>query len=728
MMPRWPSCPQGGYYSHSPKAPGIASVNSETAQDTSVRSDDSIDPAFDWLKIARLVLTSRAIDRIEETELVPQKKVLYQFSARGHDLAEILLASLLNHPHDASSGYYRSRPSLLAIGLSIEEAFAGPLARAGGFSDGRDIGVVFNRPSTGGATVLPMCGGVGAQYTPVAGWAQAIRYYAEELGDDSYRGAIAAALGGDASVATNGFWSALTIATTLKLPMLFYIEDNGYGISTLSTLQTPGANIADNLKSFSHLKVLDGDGTEPAEAAGLIRQTVEHVRSGTGPALLRLSVPRLGGHSAQDTQKYKSAETLAAEESRDPLPKLRDYLAPALIDADAWEKLEQEVEREVTEGLAAALARAQPDTAGIERYAFCETRPDSQPEIQQQGGLAVGGHVFPESSEQVEPEPARINMLTAIRRTLEYELATNPKVTVFGEDVGPKGGVHAATRGLQERFGINRVFDTSLSEEGIIGRAVGMAVAGLMPVPEIQFRKYADPATEQLNDCGTMRWRTNNRFAAPMVVRIPGGFFKYGDPWHSQTNEVQWAHGIGWQVAVPSNAEDATGLLRTALRSNNPTIFFEHRSMLDDAWARRPYPGDKYVLPFGKAKITKSGTDLTVVTWGAMVLRCEMAADQVAGSVEVIDLLTMMPWDKKAILDSVAKTRRCLVVHEDNMTAGFGAEIVATVASESFFDLDAPVERVAMPDIPSPHNPLLMNAVVPDVHGIAEKMTALLEC
>ncbi len=728
MVPCWSSGPRGRYYSHFPKASGIAFVSSDSAQEASVRSDESIDPAFDWLRIARLVLTSRAIDRIEESELVPQKKVLYQFSARGHDLAQILLGSLLNHPHDATSGYYRSRPSLLAIGLSIEEAFAGPLARSGGFSDGRDIGVVFNRPTAGGATVLPMCGGVGAQYTPVAGWAQAIRYHVEELGDESYQGAIGAALGGDASVATNGFWSALTIATTLKLPMLFYIEDNDYGISTPSTLQTPGANIADNLKSFNDLSVLDGDGTEPAEAARLIRQAVDHVRAGAGPALLRLSVPRLEGHSAQDTQKYKSAETIAEEEARDPLPKLCDYLVPASIDANAWEKLTQEVEQEVADGLAAALERAQPDAAGIERHVFCETRPDGKPEIQQQGGLAVSGHVFPESSEQAEPEPTRINMLTAIRRTLEYELAANPKMAVFGEDVGPKGGVHAATLGLQEKFGSNRVFDTSLSEEGIIGRAVGMAVAGLMPVPEIQFRKYADPATEQLNDCGTMRWRTNNRFAAPIVVRMPGGFFKCGDPWHSQTNEVQWAHGIGWQVAVPSNAEDATGLLRAALRSNNPTIFFEHRSMLDDAWARRPYPGNKYVLPFGKAKVTRPGTDLTVVTWGAMVPRCETAADQVDGSVEVIDLRTMMPWDKQAVLDSVAKTRRCLVVHEDNMTAGFGAEIVAALASEAFFDLDAPIERLTMPDIPSPHNPQLMNAVVPDVAGIALKMTALLEC
>ena len=316
-------------------------------------------------------------------------------------------------------------------------------------------------------------------------------------------------------------------------------------------------------------------------------------------------------------------------------------------------------------------------------------------------------------------------MLTAIRRTLEHELETNARVVVFGEDVGRKGGVHAATLGLQEKFGEQRVFDTSLSEEGIIGRAVGMALAGLMPVPEIQFRKYADPAVEQLNDCGTMRWRTANRFAAPMVVRMPGGFFKCGDPWHSQTNEVQFVHAIGWRVAMPSNAEDAVGLLRTALRGNDPVVFFEHRAMLDAAWARRPYPGDDFVVPFGKAKVLRTGSELTVIAWGAMVERCEEAARESAVDVELLDLRTLMPWDRDAVLASVRKTRRCLIVHEDNLTAGFGAEIAAVLARDAFFDLDAPIERLTMPDVPSPHSPLLLDAVVPGVAGIARAIRAV---
>jgi 2-oxoisovalerate dehydrogenase E1 component len=375
--------------------------------------------------------------------------------------------------------------------------------------------------------------------------------------------------------------------------------------------------------------------------------------------------------------------------------------------------------------IAGALARPLPDPQGVTRYVFSEVRADGSPEIQEQGGLAPEGQVFPPSTATPHPEGTRINMLTAIRRTLDAELASNPRMVVFGEDVGPKGGVHGATLGLQDKYGIERVFDTSLSEEGIIGRAVGMSIAGLLPVAEIQFRKYADPAAEQLNDCGTMRWRTMNRFAAPIVVRMPGGFFKCGDPWHSQTNEVAWVHGIGWHVAVPSNAEDAVGLLRASMRGNDPVIFFEHRAMLDGAWARRPYPGDDYVLPFGKARTVRAGSELTIVTWGAMVERCEQAAAASNVDVEILDLRTLSPWDKTAVLASVEKTRRCLIVHEDNVTAGFGAEIAAVLAKEAFFNLDAPIERLTMPDIPSPHSPVLLDAAVPTPERIAKTIQQL---
>ncbi len=684
---------------------------------------------LDWPRIAYLTQLSRAIDDLEETELLKNREVLYQFSARGHDMAQIILASLLDHPGDAASGYYRSRPFLLALDLDLEDAMAGPMMRAGGLSDGRDIGVVFNLPQKNNKPCfLPMSGGVGAQYTPISGWAESIVYKTNELKDSASEGAIGVALGGDASTSTSGFWAALNNATTRKLPMLFYIEDNGYGISVPTEVQTPGGNIAENLSAFNNLYILDGDGSDPHQTATYLARAIQHIREGHGPALVRLRVPRLSGHSGQDTQKYKSELQIADEKSRDPLPRLQEYvIAEHLMTAEDWAATAQRAKQDVRTAVENVRKRPQPDPQGIERFVFSETGADGKPELQQQGGLWRDGHQFPPGTNLVHTENERINMLTAIRRTLDTELASNPKLVVFGEDVGPKGGVHAATLGLQETHGKGRVFDTSLSEEGIIGRAVGMAAAGLMPIPEIQFRKYADPAEEQLNDTGTMRWRTANRFAAPMVVRIPGGFFKVGDPWHSQANEVKWLHSIGWQLAMPSNAQDAAGLLRTAMRDNNPTIFFEHRAMLDDAWARRPWPGDDYVIPFGKATTVREGEKLTVVTWGAMVPRCEKAADALGGNIEVIDLRTLSPWDKDTVVASVSRTHRCLVVHEDNITAGFGAEIVSYLTENIFFDLDAPPRRLAMPDVPSPHNPQLMDAVVPNHERIMAAMKDMLE-
>jgi len=700
-------------------------MNHSPAMKSSSEEFAVVNPNFDWAKVAYYVHLSRAMDNREETELVPSKEVLYQFSARGHDVAQIMLGSQLNDQHDAACGYYRSRPLLLTLGVPLDDAMSGPLAKSGGYSDGRDIGVVFNFPNIDGPSALPMCGGVGAQYTPSAGWAQAIEYYSQTLKDNSYDKSIAVVLGGDASVATNGFWAALTMATTLKLPILFYIEDNGYGISVRSDIQTPGCNIADNLASFKGLTIHDGDGTDPQEASELIHQSVSSVRERKGPVLLRLRVPRLSGHSAQDTQTYKTEEEIAEERSRDPLPKLKEYLVPSHMSESEWGGIEEKAQEDMEEALAAGRARPVADPIGVEKFAFSEVDESGSIIAQTMGGLAPSGHLFPKGSDTPKGEGKRINMVTAIRMTLDHELETNPKVVVFGEDVGPKGGVHAVTMGLQDKHGADRVFDTSLSEEGIIGRANGMAMAGLVPVPEIQFRKYADPALEQLNDCGTMRWRTNNRFAAPITVRIPGGFFKCGDPWHSQTNEVQFAHAVGWRVAVPSNAQDAVGLLRSSLRGNDPVFFFEHRSMLDHSWARRPYPGDDYVLEFGKAKTTLSGDDLTIVTWGAMVERCELAANASGLSAEVIDLRTLIPWDKEAVIESVNRTHRCLVVHEDNSTAGFGAEILSVVGEHCFMSLDAPLSRLTMPDIPSPHNPVLLNAVVPSVSDIQSKITEL---
>jgi len=696
-------------------------------------SQPAVDPRFDWRRIAYNLLASRAMDDLEESTnrnkaSVPREHlILYQFSSRGHDLAQTILGTLLDHPHDAAGAYYRCRPLLVTMGLSLEDALGSPLGRAGGFSDGRDIGVVGNLPNAEGPCALPMAGDVGSQYTPTAGWAQSIVYRRDTLRDRSYDGAIAVVLGGEASAATNGFWSALTIATTLKLPMLFYIDDNGLGISVKSELQTPGANIAKNLSSFTNLFVRDGDGCEPGEAAALLAECVEHVRSGEGPALIRLTVPRLSSHSGPDNQKgYRTEEEIAADNARDPLPRLRRYLVPAFMSEDAWAELESTVTRDVERAADAARARPAPNPADVKRFIYAETPRETDPVAQ--GGLSEAERASLGGTDEPQTEGDFIRLAEGVRRTLARELEVNPKVLVFGEDVGKKGGVHLVTEGLQKRFGAERVFDTSLSEEGIIGRAVGMALAGLMPVAEIQFRKYADPAQEQLNNCGTLRCRTANQFAAPIVVRMPGGFGKdVGDPWHSVTGEVLWAHAVGWQVAIPSNASDAVGLLRAAMRSANPTIFFEHRSLLMTSEGSARYPGDEYVLPFGKARTVVEGDRITVVSWGAMVHRCRDAANRFDGDVHLIDLRTIAPWDKEAVLESVRRTGRCLIVHEDTSTAGFGAEISAVLAREAFWFLDAPIERLAVDDVPMPYHPALLDAVLPDAERVAERIESLLK-
>ncbi|MGJ0492969.1 alpha-ketoacid dehydrogenase subunit alpha/beta [Methylobacter sp.] len=680
---------------------------------------EEVDPSYDWNRVVYLMHCSRAIDQIEVNKLYPEKAIQTQFSAKGHELTQILLAMQLGLPGDAATVYYRSRPFLLASGLSLEDAFAATLTRSGGVNDGRDVGVVFNFPNRKGLSVLPGQGGVGAQYTPAVGWAQSLVFYRNHLKHSDYKKSIAVALGGDASTATNGFWSALNIATTQRLPFLFFIEDNGYGISVSSDMQTPNGNIAENLSAFGNLRVVEVDIARPNLAAAAIRKMVSLVREGHGPGLIRLKVPRLCGHSIQDSQAYKNAEQMVSEHLEDPLHKLKDYLTPRCLSPEQWDRLAVAAQADVSEALERALERPQPNLDDVQKYLYYEGFNDNDDQ-------SYSAPTLLRPTETVEA-PKRINMVTGIRMTLAHELSVNPRMVVFGEDVGAKGGVHTATLGLQDKFGAHRVFDTSLSEEGIIGRAVGMAYAGLKPVAEIQFRKYAEPAMEQLHDCGTVRWRTANRFSAPIVVRIPVGYGKSADLWHAESKEATWIRAVGWRVAFPSNAEDAVGLLRTALRSKDPVIFCEHRAMLDAAWARRNYPGDDHLTPFGKARLLAQGQEMTIITWGAMVERCSQAVAAFGEDVDLLDLRTLAPWDKNAVFESVRKTGRCLIVHEDNLTCGFGAEISAVVTEHLFSALRAPVMRVAFPDLPCPHNKALFQSLIPNQGTILEKMMALKE-
>ncbi len=434
------------------------------------------------------------------------------------------------------------------------------------------------------------------------------------------------------------------------------------------------------------------------------------------PCLLRNQVVRLSGHTFIDDQAYKSPEQKQAEIERDPLKNLKEFLLNGILDEARWQALVAEVQDELHTALQTALATPEPEPDQVVGHLFFEGNAPLQ------GGLRPDGNMPQLGSDIPNPSGPRINFLDAVKLTLETELAANPRLLVFGEDVGVKGGVHGATQDMQKHFGPLRVFDTSLNEDGIVGRAAGMALAGLLPVPEIQFRKYADPAHEQISDLGTLRWRTANRFAAPLVLRIPVGFGKKtGDPWHSVTAEAVFAHLPGWRIAFPSNAQDAVGLLRSALRGDDPTFFFEHRALLDTPEGRRPYPGDEYCLPFGRAARLTQGDSLTVVTWGAMTARCLAAAQPFTGRVEIIDLRTIIPWDQEMVLESVRRNGKLLLVHEDTITGGFGAEIIAVVVSQAFSYLDAPPERMAMPDIPMPYNLNLMNRVLPNSEKIQDK-------
>ena len=475
-------------------------------------------------------------------------------------------------------------------------------------------------------------------------------------------------------------------------PLLFFIEDNQYGLSVPSLCQTPGGNIAANLSAYENLKSMDADGTDPLAAWKAIEYAVDFIRSEGGPCLLRMRVPRILGHTFVDTQTYKSDEQRLDEVGRDPIPRLKAFLIEqGFLDQAGWQELEKGVDQELQHALEIAAETPEPSSDTVLDHIYYSGITQSQ------GGLRPINAFLPLGAPTPQPQGARINMIDAIRRTLEVEMEKNPRILVFGEDVGVKGGVHAATLGMQTRFGVDRVFDTSLNEDGIIGRSTGMALAGLLPVPEIQFRKYADPAHEQLNDLGTLRWRTANHFAAPLVVRIPVGFAKKtGDPWHSVSAEAIYAHFTGWRIAYPSNAEDAVGLLRSALRGDDPTFFFEHRALYDSSEARRPYPGDGYCLPFGTAARLAHGTELSVISWGAMVQRCLEAAEGILDRITILDLRTILPWDKNAVLESVHQTGKVLLVHEDTLTNGFAAEMILRLTSK-------PLQPLTHPCCESPH-------------------------
>jgi 2-oxoisovalerate dehydrogenase E1 component len=684
--------------------------------------DDALSPSTEWwLALLERALISRAMDDLEVTKEYrpnPDKphegKLKFQFGAKGHEIPQLIAAALLNHPHDGATVYYRSRPLMLGVGLTPFEAFASNMHKLEGVSGGRDIGVVFNHKQPGGVTVLPASGDVGAQFTPAVGWAQAVQYRATELGQEEYAGAIALAHAGDGATSTNGFWSAINIAAPRHLPYVMLIEDNRYALSVPWRYQSGSPSIVENLRNFQDLNIQSVEGSDILALYQALYSAITGARGGGGAQMVHVKVPRLTGHNWQDPAAYKSADEKEEDSRRDPLTRLITYL---------------QEEHGVSAVQVDTLREQATDFAGEQAEAAWERGSDPQ-------GDDATTHLFSSSKFNVQSsnpaitEGPRLTMQQAIKQALEDEMAHDPTILVFGEDVGAFGGVHRVTDGLQARFGEARCFDTSLNEEGIIGRSIGMALNGLRPVPEIQFRKYADPAHEQITDAGSVRWRTHGRFGGPIVLRIPVGYqLMGGDPWHAVCGEAVFAHLPGWQIAYPSNAADTVGLLRTALRGDDPVVFLEHRLLYRYREANRPYPGADYMVPFGKAAQVREGDDALIVTWGDTVYRSIEAANAVAQSTgaqtRILDLRTVVPWDKDTVMQTVKDIGRVLVVHEDTMTCGFGAEIAAQIADEAFVYLDAPVKRVACADVPSPTHHNLFDAVMPTARKIQASLEEL---
>jgi 2-oxoisovalerate dehydrogenase E1 component len=521
---------------------------------------------------------------------------------------------------------------------------------------------------------------------------------------------------GEGTSSEGEFWESLNSACTLALPIVYLVEDNGYAISVPVEVQTPGGDLSKIVAGFPGLFVQSIDGTDFVASHTAMTAAVEHARRRKGPALVHAKVIRPYSHSLSDDEKlYKTADERAAEAKRDPISRFAAYLAGEGIAAEAeLQRIVREVEDEVNKAAETAVkaARPAPETATLYVYS-----PDVDP---------TSAAFAAEPSAEGKPD----TMVAAINRTLKDEMRREPRIVVFGEDVADctresalesvsgKGGVFKVTHGLQRAFGGTRVFNSPLAEANIIGRAVGMATRGIKPVVEIQFFDYIWPAMMQLRDeMSMLRYRSNNEFSCPMVIRVAtGGYLRGGAPYHSQSGESIFAHCPGIRIVFPSNAQDAAGLLRTAIRCDDPVLFLEHKHLYRQTYNKGVYPGADYTIPFAKAAVKRDGTDVTVITWGALVQRSLLAAQQAEKdgiSVRVVDLRTIMPFDWDTIADSVRKTSRVVIAHEDQLTCGFGAELAARIAGELFDQLDAPVRRVAALDAPVAYCPDLEEVILP---------------
>jgi 2-oxoisovalerate dehydrogenase E1 component len=723
-------------------------------------------PADELVADFRLACISRAIDDREIT-LQKQSRAFFQISGAGHEALLLGLARSLRPAYDWFFPYYRDMALMLALGVTPLEIL---LQAVGSVEDPASGGR--QMPSHWGyrrLNVLTQSSSTGSQCLPAVGCAEAARYISRRphlQGCSAYGDELTYVSLGDGATSQGEFWESLNTACTLHLPVLFVVADNGYAISVPTSDQSP-APVSELARGFRGLAVHRVDGRDYFQSRAVGKEAVARVRAGEGPGLIHATVTRPYSHSSADTQsKYRTPEDLADEAEQDPILVLERQLVTAgVMSLEEAARVREEAKAVVAEAAAQALAAARPDSARVTDhvYALPEVGPEKMPdeaEPPERAPADADGERVSDEAEPPERAPGEAgrekvrgrgeqakprNELAlggAIRQTLQEVMAADERVRVFGEDVADgreavlnrvegKGGVFGTTFGLQREFGVARCYNTPLAEANIVGRAVGQALRGLRPSPEIQFFDFIWPAMHQIKtEAATIRWRSNGAFSCPMVIRVAiGGYLGGGGAiWHSQSGESIFAHIPGLLVAFPSRARDAAGLLRTAFRCEDPVLYLEHKHLLRQSYTKDPFPPEGYLVPFGRAATVVPGSDLTVVTWGATVEKSRQAALRLADEghrIEVLDLRTLAPWDKEGVAESVRRTGRALVVHEDVLTCGFGAEVAAWIGEECFEHLDAPVRRVAALDTHVAYEPTLERAILPQIDDILQAARAL---
>ena len=690
-----------------------------------MRMSDSTDvPGSELLEDFRLALISRFLDD-REISLQKQSRVFFQISGAGHEALALGLARYLRPAYDWFFPYYRDRALVLALGVSPYEMLLQAVGSAEDpASGGRQMPCHWGNKAL---NIVTQSSATASQCLPAVGCAEAGRYITrlpglpgcEAQGDEVTYVSL-----GEGATSEGEFWESLSSACTLHLPVLFVVADNGYAISVPSSDQAP-APISELVVGFRGLNVRTVDGTDYLEVRRVAQEVVEQVRAGVGPALLHASVTRPYSHSSADTQsKYRSAEELATEAERDPLIRMRDaILRRGETDESQLEAMRTEARDLVADAARRALAAERPDPGTVRTHvvAVCEVESTEEPESR--------------------PGQETVALGEAIRLTLREAMAADERIRVFGEDVADareqilarvegKGGVFGTTFGLQREFGLARCYNTPLAEADIVGRAVGQAIRGLRPVAEVQFFDYIWTAMQQIKtEAATIRWRSNGAFTCPLVIRAPiGGYLSGGAIWHSQSGESIFAHVPGLTVVMPSRASDAVGLLRTALLAEDPVLFLEHKHLLRQSYTKTAFPPPEYRIGFAKGRVAKEGDDMTIVTWGATVEKSIQAVATLGGATaRVIDLRSILPWDKELVAESVSRSGRVMVVHEDILTGGFGGEVAAWIGENCFADLDAPVIRVGAADTHVAYEPDLESAILPQVTTIAAAAGRLLE-